>query len=236
MRIRKKAWAQPELDSSDFYIQKPQEYKGKWREKFKKIAPIYLELGCGKGFFASEFGVRHKNVNLLAIDIKSEILALAKREIESVYENHSEKIDNILLTAQNIEQITDILDKEDKVERIYINFCNPWPKPKHKKRRLTHIRQLEKYKSFLKENSEIFFKTDDDLLFKESKNYFEESGFDIIWETHDLHTKSWGENIETEHEKMYLQKGVKIKALIAKLKAGEPISDSPGSGLALLLR
>lgn len=222
MRIRKKAWAQPELEASNFYIQNPKEYKGKWKERFNNNNPIYIELGCGKGFFASEFGVKHKEINLVAIDIKSEILALAKRKIEKVYNEHDEKIDNVLLTAQNIELITDILNKEDRIERIYINFCNPWPKPKHKKRRLTHTRQLEKYKTFLKEGAKIYFKTDDDLLFKESKKYFEESGFGIVWETGDLHMRTWEDNIETEHERMYIKDGIKIKALIAKLnlKAG----------------
>jgi len=217
MRIRKKAWAQPELEACNFYIQNPDEYKGKWKERFNNNNPICLELGCGKGFFASEFGAKHKEINLLAIDIKSEILALAKRQIEKTYKDYNEKTDNILLTAQNIEQITDILSKEDKVDKIFINFCNPWPRPRHKKRRLTHTKQLEKYKTFLKEGAEIYFKTDDDLLFKESKKYFEESEFNIIWETDDLHTKTWEENIETEHEKMYLQNGIKIKALVAKL-------------------
>ena len=217
MRIRKKAWAKPELDECKFFVQKPETLKGKWKEKFTRNLPMYLELGCGKGFFASRFGVNHKNINLIAIDIKSEILALAKREIESVYSESDEIIDNVLLTAQNIEQITNILDKKDEIERIYINFCNPWPRQKHKKRRLTHSRQLEKYKTFLKEKAQIYFKTDDDLLFCESKKYFEESGFKIIWETEDLHTKTWKENIETEHEKMYIDNGVKIKAMITEL-------------------
>ena len=107
--------------------------------------------------------------------------------------------------------------KKDEIERIYINFCNPWPKGKHRKKRLTHTRQLEKYKQFLVPNGEIYFKTDDDDLFNSSLIYFEESGFEILNKTYDLHNEPIFEhNIETEHEKMFSEQGIKIKALIAK--------------------
>jgi len=218
MRIRKKAWARPELEACSFFVQKPENYRGKWKQAFINHAPIYLELGCGKGVFAAEFGAKHKEINLLAIDIKSEILALAKREVERQYKNAHQPIDNVLLTAQNIEQIENILDKQDEVERIYIHFCNPWPRHKHQKRRLTYTRQLEKYKMFLKKDAKIYFKTDDENLFKDSLYYFQEAGFQILWQTEDLHSNLWEENIETEHEKMYLEKGITVKAIIAVYK------------------
>ena len=105
--------------------------------------------------------------------------------------------------------------KQDEVERIYINFCNPWPRGKHRKKRLTHSIQLEKYKEFLKENGRIYFKTDDDELFESSLIYFEESGFKIIEKTYDLHQEPiFEKNIETEHEKMFSEQGIKIKACI----------------------
>ena len=111
------------------------------------------------------------------------------------------------------------MDKEDAVERIYINFCNPWPRPKHRKKRLTHSKQLELYKQFLVNGGEVFFKTDDDDLFRDSLKYFEESGFEIVNKTYDLHNEPIFENnIITEHEKMFSDEGIKIKALIAKLK------------------
>ena len=110
-----------------------------------------------------------------------------------------------------------ILDKKDKVERIYINFCNPWPRGKHHKKRLTHTRQLMKYREFLVDNGEIYFKTDDDQLFNDSLIYFKESGFNIIKKTYDLHSEeSFWNNVETEHEKMFSDEGIKIKALIAQ--------------------
>ena len=115
-----------------------------------------------------------------------------------------------------------ILGEQDNIKRIYINFCNPWPKGKHRKKRLTHTRQLEKYKTFLAPNGEIYFKTDDDDLFNSSLGYFEEAGFEIIKKTYDLHAEPiWENNIETEHEKMFSEQGIKIKALIARLKKEE---------------
>ena len=114
-----------------------------------------------------------------------------------------------------------MFNEDDKIERIYINFCNPWPRGKHKKRRLTHTRQLEQYKKFLTEEGEIFFKTDDDELFEESLEYFAETGFEILELTGDLHnyySESSKENIVTEHEKMFSDDGIKIKFLRAKLK------------------
>ena len=166
MRIRRKKEARPELEACSFYIAKPEQYKGNWQNLFQNQNPIYLELGCGKGWFAAEFGANHPNINLLAIDIKSEILWYAMKKIEKAYQEKELQVNNLYIMPQNIEQILNIFNEQDKIERIYINFCNPWPRPRHKKRRLTHIRQLEQYKNFLVPNAQIHFKTDDDELFK----------------------------------------------------------------------
>ncbi len=219
MRLRKKPWARPELEACNFFVQNPKEYKGKWSSSFKNEGIMYLELGCGKGNFVSVHGARNKDKNYIAIDIKDEVLVLAKRNIERVYKENNEILDNVKLMAQEIGLINDILGEEDKIDRIYINFCNPWPKEKHKKRRLTHTRQLENYKKFLVNNGKIWFKTDDDNLFEESLEYFKESGFDVIYKTYDLHNSEYDkDNIRTEHENMFTEKGIKIKFLIAKRK------------------
>ena len=145
------------------------------------------------------------------------MLGLAKRNIESVYKNQNKEINNVYLTRYDIERILNILNKEDNIERIYINFCNPWPRGKHRKKRLTHTRQLEKYKEFLSENGEVYFKTDDDGLFNDSINYFKEAGFEIIDKTFDLeNTPNFWNNIMTEHEKMFMEQGINIKALKAR--------------------
>ena len=151
MRIRFKPWARGELEASNFYIDNPEEYKGKWKELFNNNNPIYLELGCGKGGFISQIASKHLETNYIAIDMVDAMLGLAKRNIEAVYAEKNIPVNNIYLTRFDIERILLILDNSDKIDRIYINFCNPWPRGKHRKKRLTHTRQLEKYKQFLKE-------------------------------------------------------------------------------------
>ena len=219
MRIRFKPWARPELEASKFYRDNPEELKDKWKQEFEnKENPIHLELGCGKGNFISQLAVQNLATNYIAIDLVDAMLGLAKRKVEETYNEAHKEINNILLTRFDIERIMLILGKQDNIKRIYINFCNPWPKGQHRKKRLTHTRQLEKYKTFLAEGGEIYFKTDDDALFESSLGYFEESGFEIISKTYDLHSEPiWENNIETEHEKMFSAQGIKIKALIAKI-------------------
>ena len=217
MRIRRKKWAREELDNSKFYIDKPEEFKGKWQEKFDKSNPLHIELGCGKGLFIATLASKNRNINYIAVDMIEAMLGLSKRNVENAY--NFENPENLYLIRANVEQISNVFDRQDLVERIYINFCNPWPKKKHNKKRLTHIRQLENYKTFLKENGEIYFKTDSDELFEASLEYFEESNFEIITKTYDLHNEPiFEENIVTEHEKMFSDEGIKIKALIAKMK------------------
>lgn len=218
MRIRFKPWARPELEASDFYRDNPEELKDKWIKEFKnQNNPINLELGCGKGQFIAQLAVQNPDINYIAIDLVDAMLGLAKRNVEQVYREQNKEVENLILTRFDIERITMILGKQDNIKRIYINFCNPWPKGKHRKKRLTHTRQLEKYREFLKDEGEIFFKTDDDGLFNDSLNYFTECGFEILDKTYDLeHTPNFWNNIMTEHEKMFMEQGIKIKALKAK--------------------
>lgn len=218
MRIRFKKWARPELEASSFYIDNPEEWKGKWRTFFENPdKPLHIELGCGKGQFVSQMGIDNPEVNYIAIDMVDAMLGLAKRNVEELYENNKRDIDNLALTRFDIERILLILSKDDMIDQIHINFCNPWPKGKHRKKRLTHTRQLQKYKEFLKSGALIYFKTDDDGLFESSLGYFEESGFEIIKKTYDLHSENDIKNVQTEHEKMFSKQGIKIKALVAKL-------------------
>lgn len=215
MRIRHKPWAKPELEACSFYVHEPQEVKGNWCGLFSEPdKPLYVELGCGKGGFISQIAPAHPEINFVAMDIKNEMLVLAKRKIEEAYKAENMPVDNVRIAIQNIERLEMAWDENDRAERIYINFCNPWGKKKHKKRRLTHTRQLLNYKKFLK--GEIWFKTDDDELFEESFDYFREAGFVIKFSTHDLHSETGIENFVTEHEKMFTEEGKKIKFLIAE--------------------
>ena len=217
MRMRRKKWARPELDACDFFLKEPTCNKNKWTQSFKNKAPIHLELGCGKGTFISELASQNKDLNFIGIDLISDMLGLAKRNVEKVYSNKNLDIDNVKLLSYDIERIDDVIGEDDEIEAIYINFCNPWPKPRHRKKRLTHTRQLEKYKMFLKQGGDIYLKTDDDALFEDSLKYFEEAGFKIIFKTYDLHKECQGNNIVTEHEEMFSKQGIKIKAAIAQL-------------------
>lgn len=215
MRIRKKPWARPELDACPFHIKNPTEQKGKWHAQFENEQPLHIELGCGKGGFISKMASQHPEINFLAVDVINEMLALARRNVQKKYEILNRPVDNIRLILQNIEYIDTIFSAEDSADRIYINFCNPWPRKKHNKRRLTHPRQLEKYKIFLKPGGEIWFKTDDDGLFTESVPYFEENGFEVRYSTKDLHNSGFTESLATEHEKMFTEMGIPTKFLIA---------------------
>lgn len=208
--MRRKPWARPELAACSFYIDCPEQYRGKWASVFKKKQPLHLELGCGKGGFMAQLALQHPELNFLAVDIKSEVLAVGRRNIVKLFEENGREVQNIALMSQDIERIDQMLSPEDKIERIYINFCNPWPKAKHKKRRLTYPRQLTLYKAFLVKGGEIRFKTDDRELFYDSLAYFEEAGFTVTYQTDDLHAAGLKDNIETEHEKMFTQQGKQI--------------------------
>ena len=180
MRIRFKKWARPELEESEFYIDNPEEYKGKWKTLFKNNNPIHIELGCGKGSFISSLASKNTNINYIAIDLVDAMLGLAKRNIETTYKNKNKQINNVYITRYDIERILNIFDKDDEIERIYINFCNPWPRGKHHKKRLTHTRQLDKYKTFLINGGKIYFKTDDDNLFNDTLTYLKDSEFILL--------------------------------------------------------
>ena len=106
---------------------------------------LRLELGCGKGGFMAQKAVANPDINFLAVDIKSDILGLTKRNIEAAFAQQERPVDNVRIFAYEIERILQVLSKEDVVDRIYINFCNPWPKKKQSKKRLTYPRQLFSY-------------------------------------------------------------------------------------------
>ena len=161
--------------------------------------------------------------NYVAIDIKNEMLVLAKRKLEAAY---AEKIFPWTTSAFALTLCISppVSAETDRIDRIYINFCNPWPRGKHKKRRLTHPRQLVQYRQIL--DGEIWFKTDDAGLFEDSLQYFPQAGFRIRTMTRDLHKEPALCYFETEHEKMFTEMGKPIHFLIA-----EPDPDVPAEAL-----
>ena len=218
MRIRCKPWARPELEACPFFISDPKAHQNHWQEVFGNDKPIWLELGCGKGGFAAQAVIHWPDVNYIAIDIKNEMLVLAKRKIEQALSEHQKTANQVRVMIYNISHMDEAFGAEDNIGRIFINFCNPWPKAKHKKRRLTHSRQLVQYKPFLK--GELWFKTDDDELFEETLEYLAETGYTVTYLTRDLHASGFAENLETEHERMFTEEGKNIKFLIAVPDSG----------------
>lgn len=218
MRIRKKKWAEPELNACDFYIAEPKTYKNRWISFFKNEKPIMLEVGCGKGSFVGQMALLHPEINFIAVDIKLDMLGVGRRNIVKMFSEINRKVDNIALVRYNVEMLDEIIGKDDEIKRIYINFCNPWPREKHKKRRLTHPRKLKLYKELLKNGDEIHFKTDDDELFRESLEYFKSEGFKVKNLTYDLHKSDIDPDTTpmTEHEKMFSDEGIKIKYCTAE--------------------
>lgn len=208
MRLRRKPWARPELLQSELFIENPREFKGSWNKVFNNNNEICLELGCGKGRFISNIAQKNKDKNFIAIDLKDEVLVYVKRKCEEL------NLENVRILSFDINYINEIFEKGE-VSDIYLNFSTPWPKTKHHKRRLTHPRFLNKYLEFINSNSKIMLKTDHELFFLDSIEYLNENGFDILYKTMDLHNEEI-ENITTEYEEKFLNKGMKIMYLTAK--------------------
>lgn len=211
MRLRKKWWARPEMEASSLVITEPRNHKGQWDKEFKNNNEIYLELGCGRGKFITGRASQNPNINFIGIDLKDEVLIYALRKVQEA------ELSNVRLIPMNIMGIGEIFDK-DEISRIYINFCNPWPKERHNKRRLTHTKFLTEYKKFIKPGTQIWFKTDDFELFEDSQDYFKENGFSIEYLTYDLHNSGFGDNVMTEYEEKFTGLGMKIMFLIGSLK------------------
>ena len=134
MRIRKKKWAEPELSVCNFYVKNPEENAGKWMQAFKKEQPLYLEIGCGKGGFAGQLALKNPDKNIIALDIKVDMLGVGRRTIVKLFEDAGktqDDITNLLLVKYNVEMLDKIITADDKIDRLFINFCNPWPRDLH---------------------------------------------------------------------------------------------------------
>ena len=183
--------------------------------RFPLLRPM-SEL-AGKGGFLAQIAPAHPDINYLGIDITDKVLILAKRKVEAAYAARGIPADNVKIASLDIERLGNAFTPEDRVSRIYINFCNPWSKNAgSNKHRLTHPRQLLQYRQLMDEGAEIWFKTDDDDLFRDSLSYFPAAGFEITWQTFDLHKNEPDWNLRTEHEGMFSEQGIPIKALIAR--------------------
>ena len=217
MRMRRKPWTEIELANCPFLIDYPSTHIGTWRSFFRKDQHVHLEIGCGKGVATVQMAHAHPGINYIAIDEVRHVLAVSVKNTEAEY---SGAPDNLIYSAVDAMMIHDTFAPEDGIQRIYINFCNPWDeRAKHHKRRLTHPRQLLQYRDFLKPGGEIWFKTDNDALFTASKRYFGECGFETVYLTDDLHASGFGPNYVSEHEQLYLSQGKNIHFIIVRMAA-----------------
>ena len=225
MHMRTKKWARPELAVCPYFTDEAERFRGQWRAQFEREQPLHLELGCGKGVSTAVMIHDNPQVNYVAMDITCNVLGDTRRNIAAAFGDAPVK--NAIIARYDISYIEKVFAPEDRVERIYINFCNPWTKrPKYAKRRLTHPRQLMQYRTFLVDGGEIWFKTDDVPLFTESLPYFEACGFEMRYLTNDLHASGFSPNYVSEHEKKFTDLGVPIKFAIFRKKPG-PVTLDP---------
>ena len=216
MRMRRRAWTEPELEACPFFVEQPSAHRGQWPQLFEKQQPMELEIGCGKGVSTAQMAFANPGVNYVAVDEVRHVLAVSVRNARAAYGDEPPK--NLRFSAVDALRIHDTFCLEDDIRRIYISFPNPWDeRAKHHKRRLTHPRQLNQSRAFLQPGGEIWFKTDNDALFLASKRYFGECGFQIAYLTDDLHASGFAPNYISEHEQLYASQGKNIHFLIARM-------------------
>ena len=208
MRVRKKAWTAAEYESNPHLCHNPEEHKGKWSELFGNSKPIYIEICCGKGRFISKSAYLNEDINFIGIERQSTIVATAAR-------NLAPEQKNVMLIHGDVENLLEFFEPGE-VQRIYINFCDPWPKKKWYKRRLTYRGFLAKYKELFGGSGEIFFKTDNRILFEFSLNEFCGDGWNLSNISLDLHSSDFEGNIMTEYEEKFSSKGFPIYRLEAR--------------------
>lgn len=205
MRLRNIKGSKEFIEASPFVIQKPEEYKGKWSLLFQNNHPLHIEIGMGKGQFIHQLAEQNPQNNYIGIEMYSSVLyrALEKRV--------KTELDNLFFLRYDAKYLCDIFDTNE-VERIYLNFSDPWPKDRHAKRRLTSANFLAMYDNILVKDGYIQFKTDNRDLFDFSVQTVEESSNWHIDEiTYDLHHSDFlKDNIMTEYESRFVAEGKPI--------------------------
>lgn len=206
MRTRKKKWTAAELADNPRILRDPPAYAGRFKEYFGDTNPVHMELGCGKGRFITQTAIRNPHIHYVAIERDPTILAAAARLSKEL----PCSLVFIMLDASELLQYF----KPGDIQRLYINFCDPWPnKKKWAKRRLTHANYLTIYEQL--EIPEIFFKTDNRTLFAFSIESFSQRGWRMQNVSLDLHRDGMEGNIMTEYEEKFSTAGLPIYRLEA---------------------
>ena len=209
MRLRNVRGAREALEESDFTINEPTEYKGKWNEVFGNDREIHLEIGTGKGKFIMELAEKNPDINYIGIEKFSSVL------IRAIEKQRELALPNLMFIRMDAEKIEDVFEK-DEIKRIYLNFSDPWPKDRHAKRRLTSRQFFARYDKVLAKDGRVEFKTDNRLLFDFSVEEVEEAGWNLDAVTYDLHHSDMNEgNVMTEYEIKFSKLGNPIHKLIA---------------------
>lgn len=210
MRLRNIPGSREAIAESRWCIQEPEQYKGKWQQIFGSSHPIQIEIGMGKGQFLMSLARLHPQINYIGIEKYSSVLLRALQKMEE------EPLDNIRFIRMEAESICDIFH-ENEIDKIYLNFSDPWPKDRHAKRRLTSRQFFARYNSILQEKGTVEFKTDNRDLFDFSLEEVKEAGWKTDGVTRDLHhdeSMNTG-NIMTEYEERFSSMGNPIYKLIA---------------------
>jgi tRNA (guanine-N7-)-methyltransferase len=212
MRLRNKPWASEKLNEYPQYvIAQPEECKGKWHEVFGNDNPLHIEVGTGKGQFVTEMAKANPDVNYIGIELyESVIVSALDRIIEA-------EIPNVKLMNVDAKNLKEYFEKND-VDRVYLNFSDPWPKSRHEKRRLTFKSFLKLYEDILVDEGEIHFKTDNQGLFEYSLMSFSHYGLLLNYLSLDLHKSDFEGNIMTEYEEKFSAKGQRIYRCEVKYK------------------
>ena len=202
MRIRNVKNKEEILNNCSFLIENPKEYKGKFKELFANDNPIYLEIGMGKGQFIYENAKKYKDINFIGIERFDSIMAKAILKMEEV--------PNLRLIKYDASLIEEVFNHE--IDKLYLNFSDPWPKNRHENRRLTSRVFLEKYQNIFKDKQQIEVRTDNRDFFL----YSVESLGDMEYTLNDVSNYQSKDLIMTEYESKFRKKGAKIYHLFAE--------------------
>lgn len=200
MRLRNVKNKKEIMDNSSYLVKNPCDYKGKWKELFGNDNPIYIEIGMGKGKFIIDNAIHYPNINFIGIEKYDSVIAKGLQKIP-------EGLDNLVMVRWDALNINDIFSKE--IDRIYLNFSDPWPKKRHHLRRLSSRVFLEKYEDIFKSSKIIEMRTDNRDLFQYSLVSFSEFGYTLEKVSLDLHTDDMPE-ITTEYEDKFSKDGLPI--------------------------
>lgn len=207
MRLKHIKDADKIINKSNYIVEKPEEYKGKWNKLFNNDNNIEIEIGTGKGKFIIEKALQNSNINFIGIEKYDSPLVSAVKKLEEL------DINNLRLICYDAFTIDNIFDKE--ISKIYLNFSDPWPKKRHTNRRLTSHVLLSKYDSIFKNECKIVQKTDNVSLFEFSICSLSSYGYILDEISLDLASLNDDSNVLTEYESKFITQGVKIMRLKA---------------------